>query len=145
MKPRHTAEQSTVKVNKAEKIGKRGFAAVASTRKDTDEVLEVKAPIESPIQVPLVEVAKVSTPTFSREEIREEIMEAATIQPSIPLAPKVEVKTQSIEFKPQETNNKLTKEQIMEKLSQNPSVQVKTKPLVCPVDPAELAQCEACQ
>ncbi|TSC60920.1 MAG: ribonucleoside-diphosphate reductase alpha chain [Parcubacteria group bacterium Gr01-1014_107] len=29
MKPRHTAEQSTVRVNKAEKIGKVGFAAVA--------------------------------------------------------------------------------------------------------------------
>ncbi|MDB5259306.1 MAG: ribonucleoside-diphosphate reductase, alpha subunit, partial [Candidatus Taylorbacteria bacterium] len=33
MKPRHTAEQSTTKVNKAEKMGKRGFAAVASARK----------------------------------------------------------------------------------------------------------------
>ncbi len=30
MKPRHTAEQSTVKVNKAAKIGKRGFAAIRS-------------------------------------------------------------------------------------------------------------------
>jgi ribonucleoside-diphosphate reductase alpha chain len=28
MKPRHTAEQSTVRVNKAEQMGKRGFAAV---------------------------------------------------------------------------------------------------------------------
>jgi ribonucleoside-diphosphate reductase alpha chain len=31
MKPRHSAEQSTVRVNKAEKLGKRGFAAVART------------------------------------------------------------------------------------------------------------------
>jgi len=145
MKPRHTAEQSTTKVNKAEKMGKKGFAAFASARKDTDEVLEVKAPIESPIQVPLVEVAKVTTTTFSREEIREEIMEAASIQPSIPLATKVEVQTQSIDFKPKEVVNTLTKEQIIEKLSQNPNVQMKVKPLVCPVDPAELAQCEACQ
>jgi len=30
MKPRHTAEQSTVRVNKAEKMGKVGFASVAS-------------------------------------------------------------------------------------------------------------------
>ncbi len=30
MKPRHTAEQSTVKVNKSEKLGKIGFAAVAT-------------------------------------------------------------------------------------------------------------------
>jgi ribonucleoside-diphosphate reductase alpha chain len=30
MKPRHTAEQSTVHINKAQKIGKKGFAAVVS-------------------------------------------------------------------------------------------------------------------
>jgi ribonucleoside-diphosphate reductase alpha chain len=30
MKPRHTAEQSTVRVNKAEKLGKRGFAGLIS-------------------------------------------------------------------------------------------------------------------
>ncbi|NDE68360.1 hypothetical protein EB052_02000, partial [bacterium] len=34
MKPRHTAEQSTVKVNKAEQMGKRGFAFVATTKKE---------------------------------------------------------------------------------------------------------------
>jgi ribonucleoside-diphosphate reductase alpha chain len=150
MKPRHTAEQSTVKVNKAEKIGKKGFAMVASSKKDTDEVIDIKTPIESPIQVNVSEVAKVSAPTFSRQEIREEIMEAASIQPSIPLAvPKVEVQTQSIDFKTKEqvsvATKAMTKEQIMDKLSQNPNVQVKVKPLVCPVDPADLAQCEACQ
>ena len=31
MKPRHTAEQSTVRVNKAEQMGKRGFAAVMTS------------------------------------------------------------------------------------------------------------------
>jgi len=36
MKPRHTAEQSTTKVNKAEKMGKKGFAAVASTKRSDD-------------------------------------------------------------------------------------------------------------
>ena len=186
MKPRHTAEQSTVKVNKAEKLGKKGFAAVASAKLATDNVVEVKAPIESPIQVPLVEVTNVVKPSFSREEVREEIMEAATIQQSIPLvmqtekpsfasvatpvsvassvmsqAPTPVVNTAtapvssapSVEFKapepakeiPKVSSEALSKEQIMQQLSKNPSVQVKTKPLVCPVDPAELAQCEACQ
>ncbi len=186
MKPRHTAEQSTVKVNKAEKLGKKGFAAVASAKLATDNVVEVKAPIESPIQVPLVEVTNVVKPNFSREEVREEIMEAATIQQSIPLVmqtekpsfasvttpvsvassvvsqaptPVVNIATApissapSVEFKapepakeiPKASSEALSKEQIMQQLSKNPSVQVKTKPLVCPVDPAELAQCEACQ
>jgi len=36
MKPRHTAEQSTTKVNKAEKMGKSGFAAVASAKRSDD-------------------------------------------------------------------------------------------------------------
>lgn len=183
MKPRHTAEQSTVKVNKAEKMGKKGFAAVASSKLATDNVVEVKAPIESPIQVPLVEVAAVAAPSFSREEVREEIMEAATIQPSMPLVAKVEktgfASVASVVAKIAEpiadvapvvstvpkvvtheaaiTNMEkpapasvsqdsvLTKEQIVQQLSKNPNVQVKVKPLVCPVDPAELAQCEACQ
>ncbi len=36
MKPRHTAEQSTTNVNKAKKIGKLGFGAIASLQKQID-------------------------------------------------------------------------------------------------------------
>jgi hypothetical protein len=61
-------------------------------------------------------------------------MEDSTIQPSMPLVNKVEV-----------SEPVLSKEDIMAKLSSNPNIQVKVKPKVCPVDPAELAQCEACQ
>lgn len=180
MKPRHTAEQSTTKVNKAEKIGKRGFAAVASARKEDELVAEVLQPIESPIVViPKVEAVKVATPVYEREEIREEVREASTIQPSMPLmasfasvatAPsmpkfenikkvetpkvvevqseaKVEVKAEPVKATSTSSSNSdtLTKEQIMAQLNKNPSIQVKVKPKVCPVDPAELAQCEACQ
>ncbi len=51
MKPRHTAEQSTVKVNKSEKLGKIGFAAVANkiTPKVEELVLQTEA-IPTPIQ-----------------------------------------------------------------------------------------------
>ena len=38
MKPRHTAEQSTVRVNKAEKLGKRGFAAVMEENAATEDI-----------------------------------------------------------------------------------------------------------
>ncbi len=44
MKPRHTAEQSTVRVNKAEVMGKKGFAAVATNLTDK------KATFEAPLQ-----------------------------------------------------------------------------------------------
>lgn len=36
MKPRHTAEQSTIKVNKAKSVGKKGFGAILADRQTTD-------------------------------------------------------------------------------------------------------------
>jgi ribonucleoside-diphosphate reductase alpha chain len=51
MKPRHTAEQSTVKVNKAEKMGKKGFGVVAK-EVVADEIISEMAPTPSPISVP---------------------------------------------------------------------------------------------
>ncbi len=39
----------------------------------------------------------------------------------------------------------LSKEEIMAQLGNNPNIQIKTKPKVCPVDPAELALCDSCQ
>ena len=45
MKPRHTAEQSTIRVNKAEVMGKKGFAAIVNL-KDTSAF---KAPIVDPV------------------------------------------------------------------------------------------------
>ncbi|MDO8430690.1 MAG: ribonucleoside-diphosphate reductase subunit alpha [Candidatus Taylorbacteria bacterium] len=124
MKPRHTAEQSTVKVNKADKLGKKGFSAVASVMKEEEKIMEVNMPIESTIVI--------ATPVYQREEMREEVHEAATIQPSMPLTAPA-------------TPAMPSKEEIMKKLSSNPNFQVKSKPKVCPVDPAERAQCDSCQ
>ena len=45
MKPRHTAEQSTQAVNKAEKIGKLGFAAVRSAMPAAAEVVSQVQPV----------------------------------------------------------------------------------------------------
>lgn len=148
MKPRHTAEQSTVKVNKAEKLGRRGFAAVASTKQETSDVVEVKAPIESPILIPRVETVKVAAPVYERVEMRQEVHEAATIQPSMPLMSSIPepVPTPSIPSTPP-TPAPTPVEDMMAKLASNPNfnIQVKAKPKVCPVDPAERAQCDSCQ
>jgi ribonucleoside-diphosphate reductase alpha chain len=53
MKPRHTAEQSTVKVNKSEKLGKTGFGALKRTFADQrqKEELANADPVESGIKV----------------------------------------------------------------------------------------------
>ncbi|HEU0081116.1 MAG TPA: ribonucleoside-diphosphate reductase subunit alpha [Candidatus Paceibacterota bacterium] len=58
MKPRHTAEQSTVRVNKAEAMGKKGFAAVASA------LSEKKVAFEAPLQkaLDIIEPAPLRAP-----------------------------------------------------------------------------------
>jgi ribonucleoside-diphosphate reductase alpha chain len=144
MKPRHTAEQSTVKVNKAEKMGKRGFAAVASVIKGEDKVVEVLEPIESPIVIPQVEVVKVPTPTYEREEIRQEIHEAATIQPSMPLTSGFASVAATTPAPVTPITIPKTEPMPIGEVKPRPNV-IMTKSKTCPTDPAELAQCDSCQ
>ena len=47
MKPRHSAEQSTVKVNKAEAMGKRGFAVISNLESATSFKKLITEPVES--------------------------------------------------------------------------------------------------
>lgn len=116
MKPRHTAEQSTTKVNKAEKMGKKGFAAFASVRK---EETPVEVFVETPVFVPIVEKV---------------VVEPVVVQSaSVSMA------------------QAMTKEDMIVQLSNNPNINIKTNsqssssPKVCPIDPAERAQCDSCQ
>ena len=132
MKPRHTAEQSTTKVNKAEKMGKRGFSTVAFARKEDEIILEAQPVIQTPVRVPVIEhiPVKAAVVTPVQEPIRHmEVPEPVQkVSAPAPVAP--------------------TREDIMAQLSSNPNIQItpkKSKPKVCPVDPSELAQCEACQ
>ncbi len=139
MKPRHTAEQSTTKVNKAEKMGKRGFSAVASARKEDEIILEVQPAIQTPVQMPIIEkvpvvVAAAPTPI----EIQEDVRKMEMPEPVRAAAPIIQAPVSSAP----------SREDIMAQLSSNPNIQItpkKAKPKVCPVDPSELAQCEACQ
>jgi len=66
MKPRHTAEQSTTKVNKAEKMGKRGFGAVASARKTETEENAAPAIPQEAVPTPLseMEIATISRQNY---------------------------------------------------------------------------------
>lgn len=129
MKPRHTAEQSTTKVNKAEKMGKRGFSAVASARKEDEVILEVQPAIQTPVQMPVIEKVPVAVaPVRVQEPV---VLATAPVVPT-----------------PAPATPTPSREDIMAQLSSNPNIQItskKTKPKVCPVDPSELAQCEACQ
>jgi ribonucleoside-diphosphate reductase alpha chain len=70
MEPRHTAEQSTVRVNKAEAMGKKGFAAVAGglTEKKAafdaplQKSLEIVEPLPMPLSIPVMAVKPAEKP-----------------------------------------------------------------------------------
>lgn len=97
MKPRHTAEQSTIKVNKAEKMGKKGFASVAKAIPVTEESVENIAPTEAGFSKAFVPLANLAVP------------------------------------------------QAKETVRVSSGHKSGTAPKVCPVDPAERAQCDSCQ
>jgi ribonucleoside-diphosphate reductase alpha chain len=61
MKPRHTAEQSTVRVNKAEQMGKRGFAAV------------MEAAAEAPVSTEATQVTVADAISASSEQVAESV------------------------------------------------------------------------
>ncbi len=61
MKPRHTAEQSTTRVNKAETIGKKGFAALRTKAVETPvEAVTPTEPVPSPVEMPVMAEAVVA-------------------------------------------------------------------------------------
>jgi ribonucleoside-diphosphate reductase alpha chain len=171
MKPRHTAEQSTVRVNKAEKMGKIGFGAIsggmsgAKAAFDTPlqkslDIIE-PAPMKSPEVSPIMHV---ETPKVA-EVVAEMTRPVATIAWSLPKqtahvkheAPvmKTPESAAPVSFKmPKPTVAPLVEEvktSGYQSLSDLAAVAAK-KPRVimtasktCPTDPSELAQCDSCQ
>lgn len=62
MKPQHTGEQSTVRVNKSEGLGKKGFAGLFTAKENTDTVKEVEN-----IDTPTPEASVSETPILKRK------------------------------------------------------------------------------
>jgi ribonucleoside-diphosphate reductase alpha chain len=139
MKPRHTAEQSTVKVNKAEQMGKRGFAAVASAKKDDVEPVKVITSVPAPEQIimPLeikaepIAVKHVASPIASTAAF------ASTPAPVSTSIPKAAYTSISDLAAAMHIGSEVA--------SSAGAITTKKKPKVCPTDPALLAQCDACQ
>ncbi len=137
MKPRHTAEQSTTRVNKAEKMGKTGFGAVASALQSKEQKeVKIETPIVgfgAPLQKTLTQELPITTPEtidLSRqsEHVEKKLMDDFVSKIEIDL--------------PQPTP--FAKELDME--AKEPAfVMNSDKAKVCPIDPAERAQCDSCQ
>jgi len=88
MKPRHTAEQSTVAVNKAQQIGKIGFAAVSEKMKSIE--IPQTVGFAAPLQKTLVEDSAASIPLNSTRETVPKMgppsMKSATVSPISPIS-----------------------------------------------------------
>jgi ribonucleoside-diphosphate reductase alpha chain len=135
MKPRHTAEQSTVSVNKAQVMGKVGFGGL-------------KKSAEAPLQAP---VHATTTTTFAAttiptpEPIPVVIPVATTTIPAPQIASFVKTASPSpIGFQAVQTSIKTEELREPVTVSKKPNVRIIGEK-TCPTDPQDLLQCDSCQ
>ncbi len=116
MKPRHSAEQSTTKVNKTEKMGKTAFGAFAGAKKSMEKDTVVE---ESPLDT--MSIPETKSGPFSSVQPTSSASDMASVTIEIP-------------------------EPVTSALPLNPKIFVSKNPIkVCPTDPQELLQCDSCQ
>ncbi len=157
MQPRHTAEQSTVKVNKSETIGRKtgfGFGSAASPKRVSlggtanapipveaaASTIIAQAPVAPVVEAPAATVTMVvpvapapEAPApapargFGFSAVRPHAAPAAAAAPAAPPAPVVYAPPAPVEA------------------VQLPVVEDDEVGFVCPTDPQERLQCEACQ
>lgn len=127
MKPRHNAEQSTVKVNKANTIGKRGFGALFN-QMTTNEPAAVQIPLQSPVEIPIINNFSVTTP---------ETITVANNEPSDERISDKKILNNCTSFptdEPQQSTSNSTS-----------SINQSQIGKACPVDPMERLMCDSCQ
>lgn len=151
MKPRHTAEQSTVAVNKAVRIGKVGFGAISSIRERAQAHSQGGA-IPSPLHVTMPE--KVPVPVAPKHDEEKELKkEEAKIAPQriettgfAEARPVPSLFGSAPEQKPAEPATALAPAPKKTGYQSLESLAAMTKaPKVCPIDPQERLQCDSCQ
>jgi hypothetical protein len=143
MKPRHTAEQSTVAVNKAQKIGKTGFAAVAEKLKIAEA--PQTAGFAAPLQKTLMPDSTVPTLSETKETKIPEITSQSIPSPistPVSFAAPTPVSVEKLEIPSvvaQSTNpTKMTTKEIVGKDGV-------TYKLHAPEDPGEANICIGCE
>jgi len=126
MKPRHTAEQSTVSVNKSAAMGRVGFGALKKAMADESETTaSITAAEEAPVEI-LSEEQPIVTPLKFEDIKKEPVLVTATVTA------------------PVETMEAIASEPAIKKMTLKPGVKIIGEK-TCPTDPAELAQCDSCQ
>ncbi len=122
MKPRHSAEQSTTKVNKATSLGKRGFGVLFN------QAPSPSAPLSAPEAIPTPPPSPAPLASSSTTSFITTIEEA----PSTPPQPMFASQPLSIPSTPAPTPAAPT--DLKAQLNK-----------ACPIDPMERLQCESCQ
>ncbi len=120
MKPRHTAEQSTVKVNKAQVIGKRGFAAIGDLKSSnlfkeavtepvaSGEVITVNIPEKELVEVPKTEHQPEENPANSAVEQENTTPQVAQTQDQPPVSQNTDSKSKEYNvYIPEDPQNAL--------------------------------------
>ncbi|HZS42720.1 MAG TPA: ribonucleoside-diphosphate reductase subunit alpha [Candidatus Paceibacterota bacterium] len=149
MEPRHTAEQSTVSVNKSQKMGRVGFGGL---RKSTvaAAVVEEKTTDESELLADSAPATMIVEPVVSpiKEEDMVEPVMVAKIEKNIVETDKAVRTVESVSKTPKVETSDVAPAAVT---PADPIAQSK-KPNVrfigaktCPTDPAELNQCDSCQ
>lgn len=170
MKPRHSAEQSTMKVNKGEKTGKVGFAGLGMSKAvgteiktETSQEKVFASPFETPVKEPVVAQAVGTQPAGQKESLKgfggiPQQVTHDTVSDSVKTESGVvnasEGKTVSgdsqegTEFKGFGGILK-EKQTVSPEVHSESPVEARTSPdravQTCPIDPAEREQCDSCQ
>ncbi len=150
MKPRHTAEQSTVAVNKAKQMGKVGFGAVRPQADSSPR------PFSAPLQKTLVlepekEVApkpSLPAPVSVPVPIVSVIQTAPALAVSAALASASRSQSQSASAAPEAQsaeNPVLISERATGEAGAPPAPVIRKVAQTCPTDPQERLQCDSCQ
>ena len=136
LKPRHSAEQSTVKVDKSSRFAKKAFGAFASVRTELPkEELAVKSPLEVDMPEPVRVPQKVSLAK----------MESFTVDvPEVPASVELDLPKPFEGVTPEPAANLFTAEK-SEKKTEEPKKFNIVRSANYPTDPADALQCDSCQ
>ncbi len=144
MKPRHSAEQSTVRVNKAEKMGKKGFGSVAKAVEEAAVEVPIMA-TPSPISIPVAMMAATPAQVEAQKEMEQG---PALVAAAVPHTAKFTDLGAFASTFNSEPAPPVAQSPLMTPPVSNVGfgkVVTKAAPKVCPIDPAERAQCDSCQ
>ncbi len=139
MKPRHTAEQSTVAVNKSAKLGKTGFAAVFGKTEAAQPVATATAVVEPVVAVVKEEVIEKQQDqivdkkafTLPVEPVKVEPIKVEPLKVSQPIFAKVQTQLQPAHKEGEHFQTKI--------------IDGKTYKIHMPTDPQDQFLCDGCQ